>query len=522
MFSIKNITIPTNPGCYIYRDSANKIIYIGKAKNLRKRVQSYFRGAHDSKTTAMIQKIADVEFIITDTEVEALILEAKLIFQHKPQFNLDLKDTIRYAYIKITDEEFPRIISTRTINRKKDTFFGPYPDGTARRNTVYTLNKIFQLRTCKKLPKNVCLLYHIGQCTAPCEQKISKTEYNRNVQKAKMVLKGNTENVIRKLEKEMYEFSKKQNFEQAKIRRDQITALHKISQRQKMSLQKSYNQDYINFLESDGRLYIQLFNVQKGIISGRKQFDFEADSNTLNSFIRYYYYSNPIPEEIVVPTKPQQPEILVKYLSQLKGSKVKIAVPIKGTKKKLLELLFKNLELNLSHEDKILHELKDALNLQTLPRTIECFDISNIGPQFTVGSMVHFKNGQPDKNNYRRFKIKTVQGQNDFAMMAEVVRRRYSRLKKEDKDFPDLILIDGGPGQLGAAFNELQKLELSIPIISIAKKEEILHFIGERKPLRLSHKSDALKLLQRCRDEAHRFGLKYHRLLRSKGMLGKK
>jgi len=525
MFDITQIKIPLSSGCYIMKNKAQKIIYIGKAKSLRKRVRSYFRGAHDSKTTELVRNIAEIDFIVTDSELEALLLEAKLIFKHKPQFNLALKNSERYAYIKITNEEFPRIISARQVNREKDTFYGPYPDGTARRETVATLNKIFQLRTCRRLPKSVCLLYHIGQCTAPCESKISVREYSENVKRAEFVLQGKSDELEKRLTKEMNDFANNQKYEQAKIRRDQIYAIQKITERQKVSLKNNYNQDFWYYVFFEKHVHIQSFNVQKGLIGNREHFSFDYDgdnfSHIIQQFFEQYYYSHDIPDEIVLPEPLEEHELLQKYLHELKGKKVTITIPQRGVKKQLLDLLQKNVELNASYEDGILIELQKKLNLHTIPRRIECFDISNIGPRFTVGAMISFLNGKPDKKNYRRFKIKTVSGQNDFAMMAEVVRRRYTRLIKEQAEMPDLIIIDGGPGQLGAAFAELNKLELKVPMISLAKKEEIVHFIGERRPLRMSHKSDALKLLQRCRDEAHRFGITYHRLLRSKGMLEK-
>lgn len=526
MFDFKSIPkIPTSSGCYIMKNSSGSIIYIGKAKNIKKRLQSYFNKEHFDKTAQLVKEIADIDFVLTDNELEALLLEAKLIYKHKPKYNIDLKNTERYSYIKITDEEFPRVMSVRKVNRSKDTFFGPYADGGARRNTVYILNKIFKLRTCKRLPKSVCLLYHIGQCSAPCEDKISKTEYLQDVKKAQDVLKGRQDIVLKKLEQEMYTYSKKQQFEQAKVRRDQIESLKRIAQRQKVSLKKSYDQDFIYFLLANEKLHIQVFNVKKGLIGNRKHFSFDilsSQEESMESFLRNFYYNHQVPQEVVTNFEFKNNKILEKYLSELRGTQVKIIKPQKGVKKDLLELVRKNAELNLSYDDSVLLELKEKLNLQTLPEKIECFDISNIGPRFTVGAMVHFANGRPDKNNYRRFKIKTVKGQDDFAMMAEIVRRRYSRLQKEQAEMPDLIVIDGGPGQLSAAFNELQKLELSIPIVSLAKKEEIVYFVGEKRPLKMSHKSESLKLLQRCRNEVHRFGIAYHRLLRSKGMLGKK
>lgn len=511
--------IPRDPGCYIMKDSVDAILYIGKAKNLRHRVSSYFRGVHDTKTTMLVSHIKNIDFIITDTEVEALILEAKLIFKHKPKFNLDLKNSVRYSYIKITNEDFPRIVSVRDVDRVKDIYFGPYPDGTARRESVYALNKIFKLRVCKKLPKRVCLLYHIGQCSAPCENKISKEEYGESMKKAISVLRGTTDEMKKKLNDEMNDFSKDKNYEQARVRRDQIFALRRISERQKISLKKKYDQDFIHYHLSGETFYVQLFNVRKGLIGNSIGFEFDSRFTTIIDALRHYYYANPIPEEIILPKKNDELTLFKSYLEELRGGSVRITIPKKGTKKDLLDLLYKNVVQRLSYEESVLVDLKDVLHLQTLPNRIECFDISNMGSLYTVGAMVSFLFGKPDKKNYRRFKIKTVKGQDDFSMMAEIVKRRYERLKSENKPFPDLIVVDGGQGQLNAAYNELMKLNLSIPIISLAKREELIYFIGAYRPLRLSRKSEALKLVQRCRDEAHRFGLAYHRLLRTKGMI---
>ena len=320
MFDIKKITIPKEPGCYIMKNSNDVIIYIGKAKRLDKRVKSYFRKALDTKTMSLVADIADIEFIITDNEVEALLLESKLIKKHQPKYNIDLKNSERYAYIKITKEEYPRLLSARKVDLKTGEYFGPYPDGSARRETIFLLNKIFKLRTCKKLPKHVCLLYHINRCTAPCENKVSKKEYLQQVQQARRVLKGDIKKVIAELEKEMKAFSQKQEFEKAKGRRDQIFSLHKIveSQDQKISLQKKYNQDYIAYIEKDDGLYIQLFNVHKGIVSGRKEFLFEHINGSFSDFIAQYYYNNAIPEEIVIQEKVEDQKILEQYLSKIK------------------------------------------------------------------------------------------------------------------------------------------------------------------------------------------------------------
>lgn len=522
MFDIKSIDIPKEPGCYIMKNSDGDIIYIGKAKRLDRRVKSYFQKAHNGKTMMLVADINAIEFIITDSEIEALLLESKLIRKHKPKYNIDLKNSEKYAYIKITNEEYPRLITSRKVDLRSGEYFGPYTDGTSRRETIFLLNKIFKLRTCRKLPKKVCLLYHIGRCTAPCEKKVAKNVYLDQVAQARRVLKGEVQQVMADLKSEMQRFSKEQEYEKAKERRDQLVALNKIANaaNQKVSLQKRYNQDYINYIQNEDGLYIQLFNVNKGIVSGRKEFSFDTLHGDIGDFIAQYYYDNDIPEEVVLPTALEDKDLIESYLSELKKGKVIITIPKKGKKKDLLALLKKNVKSQLSQHDQILLELKEHLNLQSMPRVIECFDISNIGKKYAVGSMVQFRDGRPDKSNYRRFKIRTVVGrQDDFAMMGEVVRRRYRRLTQTGEDLPDLIVIDGGKGQLGSAFSQLKDLDVHVPLISLAKKDEEIYFVGSEEPLRLSRDSKALQLIQQARDEAHRFGLKYHRLLRSKGML---
>ncbi len=443
------------------------------------------------------------------------MLEAKLIRKHKPKFNIDLKESLRYAYIKITDDDFPRLISTR-VKTKDGQYFGPYTDGSVRRRLMSVANRLFKLRTCKKLPKKVCLAYHIGTCDGPCENLISKKEYLKKIQNVKMLLKGKTKPLIAKLSKQMKELSQKREYEHAQTIKNQIEALQAIQEKQKVEITKKINQDIINFIERDNQIMIQLFNIHKGIISGRKQFTFTNLIDGLSTFIKQYYFYEEIPQEIIIPKKIADQVLVEKYLAQLRKTKVSITVPQKGTKKELLNLVYKNLLENLSENEKVLVNLRDKLNLDKIPYRIECFDISNIGPKFTVGAMVHFFNGQPDKNNYRRFKIKTVSGQDDFAMMAEIVRRRYYRLKKEKAALPELILIDGGPAQLNASLDQLEDLRLRIPIIALAKKNEEIFLPDESKPRTWNKKDPALKLLQKIRDEAHRFAIKYHRLLREK------
>lgn len=513
---ITSLKLPQKPGCYLMKNKSGKIIYIGKAKNIRKRVASYFAKKHpDYKTKLLVKKIADIDFIVTDTEVEAYLLESKLIRKHKPKFNIDLKESLRYAYIKITDEDFPRLVSTR-VTTKDGQYFGPYTDGAARRSLMAVSNRLFRLRTCKKLPKKVCLAYHIKTCDGPCEGLISKEKYAEKIKKVKNLLRGKTEELIHQLTLEMNQYSKKREYERAQTVKEQIRALKSIREKQKVELTKKINQDIINFIERDNQIMIQLFNIQKGIVSGRKQFTFTNLIGGPAAFIKQYYFYEEIPQEIIIPKKIKDQNLMKKYLSKLRGTKVQITVPQKGTKKKLLDLVYTNLLENLSENEKILIDLRNKLNLDKIPYHIECFDISNIGPKFTVGAMVHFWNGKPDKNNYRRFKIKTVAGQDDFAMMAEIVKRRYSRLKKEKARLPELIVIDGGPAQLNAAFHQLERLNLKIPIISLAKKNEEIFLPEEAKPRIWSEKDPALKLLQKIRDEAHRFAVKYHRLLREK------
>jgi excinuclease ABC subunit C len=336
-----------------------------------------------------------------------------------------------------------------------------------------------------------------------------------------MLLNGKTKELINQLNREMKKYSLALNYEMAKIKRDQILALENISQRQKIELHKFYDQDVINYLSLPNKFIVQLFNINKGIISGRKEFKIkpplgQAAKNNLAEFIKQYYYNQDIPQEIILPEKIEEQNLLERYLSKMAGRPTKIFVPQKGDKLKLLELVKKNLQLNLQIGQDGLFELQGQLHLLSLPRIIECFDISNLGPTGVVGSMVQFRDGKPDKNNYRRFKIKTFEGQSDFAAMKEVVWRRYYRLVKERGVFPDLIMVDGGKPQLSAALMALKELGLQIPVIALAKKEEEIFSMINQYPLKLSKKSAGLKLLQRIRDEAHRFAITYHRLLRHK------
>ena len=514
---VKNL--PLKPGVYIFKDSKGKILYIGKAKALKKRVSSYFTKKHYDKTKYLVAMIKSLQVFITDNEVEALILEARLIRQHKPKYNIALKDGVRYAYLKLTNEQFPRLLTVRKREKDAAQYFGPFTDGTARENSARLLRTVFKIRTCApKLPKHVCLQFYIGNCDAPCVKKITEDDYKKNIKATASVIKGGTKRVIVQLGQEMLTFSDRKEYEFAKTRREQIASLRKFQQRQKILMYKAYDEDILHWVETNDKIYVQLFKVDKGRVSAKEEFVFDIAEDVIPSFIRQYYSSNEIQDVIIIPKKITDQELLESYLTKIKEKKVSIKVPHKGRKKQLLNLVYKNLLFATEQEDQELISLRDHLNLSGIPYVIECFDISTILGQYNVGSMVQFRGGQPNKSNYRKFKIKTVHQQDDFASMAEVVRRRYTRLKEEKKEMPNLIVIDGGRGQLNVAWGVLQELNLKIPIVGLAKREEEIYRIEAEKPLKLPKNDAGLRVLIRIRNEAHRFAINYHRLLRQKGM----
>ncbi|MEA1999782.1 MAG: excinuclease ABC subunit UvrC [Euryarchaeota archaeon] len=517
MSNFKNRNIPDNPGCYLFRDCSNRIIYVGKAKNLRKRVKSYFRKNElDPKTEAMVQKIDSVDFIVTDNEVEALILENNLIKKHSPRYNIDLKDSKRYAYIELTEEDFPRLLIAR---RKEGSgkFFGPFVSAAARDYLLSALRKSFQIRTCKRMAKKPCLRHQIELCQAPCTGNISKVEYSERIRSVELILKGKTNEFIKSKTREMKSASDKLDFERALVLRNQIEAIERLKEKQLMELQKKYDEDIINYIIKDGRVYLILFNIYKGILENKQEFKFETSANFLDDFLVQYYSENTVPAELILPQEID--DALISFLKLKRNGTVNVKVPKVGDRKQLLELVLKNIELSFFSEVEALEALKNELYLPEIPAVIESFDISHLSGTSTVGSMVQFQNAKPAKSNYRRFKIKTVDGIDDVGAIAEVVRRRYTRLVKEQSELPDLIVIDGGIGQLNSALAELRKLGLRIPIISIAKKFEEVYVPGLTFPLRLDRRSKALKLIQQVRDEAHRFAISYNRLLRKKSSI---
>ena len=517
--NIKNA--PRQPGCYLFKDRRGEIIYIGKAKDLRPRVSWYFKKENQvDKTAELVRRINNVEFIITDSELEALLLEAQLIRQHQPKYNVDLKAGVRYAYLMVTNEKFPRLMVTRTPH-KRDKVFGPYTSGLARQEILRLAIRLFKLRTGKRLQKRDEAAGRIRLATAPWKEEITPAMYAQRVSSVELLLKGQSAELIEKLNREMKQFSSAGNFEQAKERRDQIFALQSISEKQKVQLRKHYDQDVINYVALPEKIVIQLFHINRGVISGRKEFrlplPYEASiQDHLASFITQYYYANDIPHEILVPSNISDRALVEKYLAKLVGHAVSVNVPMRGNRKKLLALVQKNLEASVNVGDASLYELQRVLHLTASPRVIECFDISNLGATGVVASMVQFRDATPDKNNYRRFKIKTVTGQSDFDAMHEVVYRRYRRLKDEKNPLPDLVMVDGGKPQLSAARKALKELGLTLPLIALAKREEEIFQLGNPYPLRLLKTSRALMLLQRIRDEAHRFAITYQRVVRRK------
>jgi excinuclease ABC subunit C len=515
MFDIN--LIPKNPGCYLFKDKENNILYVGKAKNLRKRINNYIRINNlDVKTRSMIEYVDSLDFIITDNEVEAFILENNLIKKHQPKYNIDLKDAKNFAYIRLTNEKFPRIVIARN-KREKGKYFGPFVSAKERDYILYFLRRTFKIRTCRKIPKKECLRSHINLCSAPCIGNISLEEYNNSIDKIKIVLSGKSKKLIENLNKKMKEYNKNLQFENAMEIRNEIFALEKINERQNMQREKKYDEDIINFKIKDNRVYLLLFHIYKGTLIDKNEFVFNYNDDFFDEFVIQYYSENKVPKEIIIPIKIS--ESIISFLQTKKGGNVSITKPIKGGKKQLLDLVEKNIDKTFFRGFDKTNSLRNKLNLLEKPNVIECFDISHLSGTSIVGSMVQFVDGKPNKNNYRRFRIRSVEKIDDFAAIAEIVRRRYSRILKEKSEFPDLIIIDGGKGQLNVALNELKKLNLDIPIISIAKQFEEIYKPNFLNPIILNGKDEALKYVQEIRDEAHRFAIKYNKLLRKKELI---
>jgi excinuclease ABC subunit C len=515
------LAIPHSPGCYLYSDEAGTIIYVGKAKDLRKRVTSYFRKKdHDVKTRNLVALIASVDLMVTDTETEALLLENNLIKKHQPKYNIDLKDAKRYAYIEITKEPFPRIGIERQTRREDATYFGPFVSATERDAILRVIKRIFLLRSCRKLPKRACLRYHMQSCSAPCVGAVSENDYGLQIDRVSALLRGKGSELLAQLRSEMAECSKTQEFEKALVLRNQIAAIERLSERQHVERPKEADQDVIAYTVAGDRVYLMVFSVEKGLLSGKQEYSFDNHDDFFEEFLVLYYADRTPPQELIIPC--EVGEGMAGYLSERKGRSVQVTVPKMGEKKKLIDLVEKNIGHAFMKNELKIQDLQASLDLADPPEVIECFDISHLSGTAMVGSMVQFQGGVPDKKNYRRFKIKTVEGIDDFASIAEIVKRRYHRLIEEDAALPDLVIIDGGKGQLTAALGALDGLGLDLPVIALAKREEEVYLPGEMLPRRLDEKGMALHFLQEIRDEAHRFAIAYNRLLRSRSLTGPK
>ena len=535
--------VPDRPGVYQMKDETGEIIYVGKAKSLRKRVRSYFRkGNHTFKTRLLIDHIDDFDFIVTDNEVEAYILEASLIKKYQPKFNIRLKDDKTYPYIKVTtDEDFPRIYKTRLVKKDGAEYYGPFADINAIYKTIKVLKNLFSLRTCKREIKEgepydrPCLNYHIDKCHGPCISEISRDEYRELVDRVCLFLSGRQTELIDLIEDKMYQASEENDFEGAAEYRDQMQALKEISKQQKVLSTQNVDRDIMALVQGEGdRACVQLLLVRNGRLMGQEYCILEGaedkkEREVMGSFLQQFYEQSPqIPDEILVNTDFSYGELLKDRLRQKKGRKVKFHSPSRGEKKRMVEMAERNARQNLKKNEirhkyrkkrtvEAVKQLADELDLEIDPSYIEGFDISNIQGTDPVASLVVFRDGTASKKDYRRFKIKTVEGPDDFAMMQEVVERRYSRLLREEKELPDLILIDGGKGQLNAAYEVLSGLGLEdLSVIGLAKKEEEVFLPGRKEPIIIPDRSPALHLLQRVRDEAHRFAVNYHRKLRSR------
>lgn len=514
--------LPKKPGVYIMRDANDEIIYIGKAKNLINRVRSYFREKLDRpKTQILMSHFDSLEYIVTNSEKEALILEATLIKKHRPRYNVQLKDDKRYPYVKITNEKYPRLIITRNIT-KNGIYYGPFTDVTSVKKTVKFLKSLFKIRTCRNMD-GPCLNSQIDLCYAPCSGEISKEEYDEIINKIDLFFQGKYSVIVKNLKKEMAEAAENEQFEKAAVLRDQITSIEEIMEKQFVDLvDDDLDQDVIAIAPNDNEVVVIIMPIRNGKIVGRDDFlmsgsQYESNSEILFAFIQQYYgFNRHIPKQILLNEPIDDTELLEEWLSDLRGNKVYIKVPMKGVKLRLVNMAQKNAKI-IKHQKKAMEnsliELKKYLKLDKLPRIIEGYDISNISGKFAVGSKVSFKDAKPNKKKYKRFKIETP-GPNDFAMMKELLTRRLKMIDTDEE--PDLIVIDGGKGQLGMACEVLDELNLAhIPIIGLAKEFEEIYIPNSKRPIIIPKNNKALHLLQQVRDESHRFAITYHRKLRS-------
>lgn len=545
-FKLDNL--PKSPGVYQFKNVDGNIIYVGKAKNLRNRVRSYFQSkkGHDPKRDILVSKITDVELVVTDSEVEALLIENNLIKEHSPRYNIRLKDDKSYPYIVVTNEEYPRIFPTRQIRRDGSRYYGPYTDVKAMHLMLRTLRGIFPIRSCdyhinaESIARGsirVCLDYHIKKCEGPCEGHVSREHYNRMIQQVEQLLKGKTRVLRQMLEEEMQVCAERLEFEKAADLRNRLQALQAYQDKQKVASSDFKDRDIIALARKEGDAVGVVFRVRDGKIVGKQHFpvtgaEMEGDTHILEHIVhRYYTKTMDIPPEILVPMPLESREALEEWLREKSSIQVAFSTPKIGDKAKLLGMCRANATLILDEIrlqrmkaadtlPKTVEMLGEDLHLPHPPRRIECFDISHFQGAETVASMVSFLDGKPRKREYRKYSIQEVDGVDDFAAMREVIRRRYERVMDEGLALPDLIVVDGGKGQLSSAVAVLRELGLSQqPVIGLAKRLEEVFVPDESLPLTISKTSAGLKLLQRVRDEAHRFAITYHRGRRDKAVL---
>lgn len=546
--------LPGSPGVYLMHNARDEIIYVGKAISLRNRVRQYFRKStvKTAKIEQMVSNISYFEYIVTDSELEALILECNLIKKHRPRYNTMLKDDKSYPYIKVTNEDYPRIMFSRDMKKDKNRYFGPYTSAGAVKDTIELLRKIYHVRTCNRsLPKDIgngrpCLNYHIHQCDAPCMGYIGSEEYKAAVKEAVRFLDGNYVEVLNKLEKKMCAAAEKMEFEQAAEYRDLINNVKAVAQKQKITSDEFMDRDIIAYAEEGFDAVVQVFFVRDGKLLGREHFHMttapmETGAQILSSFIKQYYAGTPfVPKELFTSCEIDEVELLEQWLTTKKGAKVRILNPKKGEKEKLVELAAKNAELVLSQdkekikreEERTLGAVKGIFKLLSLPERnnyrIEAFDISNTSGLQSVGSMIVYENGRPKRNDYRKFKIKTVVGPDDYASMREVLTRRFTHgIEKNAGQFdsfnrlPDLIMMDGGRGQVNIALEVLEELRLDIPVCGMVKDDHhnTRGLYYENVELPIDTHSESFHLITRIQDEAHRFAIEFHRSLRGKNQV---
>ena len=582
--------LPLAPGVYLMKGPDGRVLYVGKADLLRHRVRSYFgsKTGLDSRIVRMTAEVADVEYIVTDTVSEAFLLECNLIKEHRPRFNIRLRDDKSYPFVKITlGEDFPRIVRTRKLSRDGSRYFGPYASASSVDETLKLLRKIFPFRTCnleipegKRVLERPCLLYYIKRCQGPCIEAIERAEYRATIDRIVDFLEGRQEGIADELRHEMEGHSSALRYEQAAVARDKLRAVERTIEQQKVAAYSRAEQDVIGIAREEGEACLQLFVIRNGKMIGREHFIVEGardvtDGEVLGSFLQQYYAAaERPPREVVLPFAPADADALAAFLADRRGSRVTLTVPERGDKRRMVALASQNAVEALAREraewladagkrDEALEELATALGLGRAPERIECYDMSNIGGTSAVGSMVVFVNGRPEPREYRRFRIRSGETPDDFRMMAEVIRRRFSRASRlraetgalslaavgADESFetlpdepdeadvaatplrsapatdagwalPDLVIVDGGKGQLSAAVGVLRDLDLGeVPIAGLAKRFEELYLPGRSEPIVLPRTSQGLYLVQRLRDEAHRFAITYHRAVRSRRAL---